>query len=185
MDAILPTIRSRCQPVLFAPLAEDDVAELLLTLAWAPDERTARETARLSAGSMFTARQLLLPEFRELRELVFSKLAEPAIDPFSLAESVQEKLEALSADAATQRVHAGWAIRFCVEFVRGQLRELASSPGDPSDFAADAGLIDRLAAQLERCFDAEGHLHQSMPVALCLEGLFDALSLIRRDAVPA
>jgi DNA polymerase-3 subunit delta' len=181
---MLPTIRSRCQPVLFAPLADDDVAELLLNLGWVTDQQTACETARLAGGSMFVARQLLLPELRQLRGLLFSELAEAAIDPFALAETVQSKLEALSGDLATQRVHAGWAIRFCVEFFRGQLRERTSSPGQPSDFDADAEQLDRLAAQLERCLDAEGHLQQSMPVPICLEGLFDALASIRRGPVP-
>ncbi|MFG0336185.1 MAG: hypothetical protein ACF8TS_22735, partial [Maioricimonas sp. JB049] len=43
--------------------------------------------------------------------------------------------------------------------------------------------IDRVMAMMERCFDAERHLDQSMSVELSLEGLLDDLSRLWRGAI--
>lgn len=47
---MLPTILSRCQPVLFAPLEEQEVARLLQT--YAPDTAQPTRAARYSGGSV-------------------------------------------------------------------------------------------------------------------------------------
>lgn len=52
---MLPTILSRCQPVLFAPLGEQDVARLLQTHA--PDVVEPARAARYSGGSVSGALQ--------------------------------------------------------------------------------------------------------------------------------
>jgi len=44
---------------------------------------------------------------------------------------------------------------------------------------------DRAAASIERCYDALGHLEQSMPVPLCISGLIDDLGKIARTGVAA
>jgi len=182
LDAILPTIRSRCQPITFAPLPDDDVADLLLSLGWAADPQSARETARLAAGSLATARQLLQPALRDIRSRLFSALEAPSLDPFALAETILAAIDELRGDTATQRSHAGWAIRFCVEHFRLRLRE-RSEEVDATGSEVEGEDLDLLAAQLEQCLDAERHLQRSMPIPLCLEGLFDSLSRIRRGTV--
>lgn len=184
LDAILPTIRSRCQPITFTPLTENDVAELLLELAWASDPQVAQDTARLAGGSLSVAQQLLQPVLRNLREKLFAVLGTQSLDAYRMTESVLAGIDELGGDPATQRLHASWAIRFCAEFMRLRLRELAGSPAESSP-DADRTAIDSLAAQLERCLDAEIQLQRSMPIPLCLEGLFDGLSRLRRGAVEA
>jgi DNA polymerase-3 subunit delta' len=56
LDALLPTIRSRCQRLLFAPLAADLVAALLVDEGIAPE--VARRAATLADGSLDRAREL-------------------------------------------------------------------------------------------------------------------------------
>ncbi|MGE0374708.1 MAG: DNA polymerase III subunit delta' [Planctomycetaceae bacterium] len=188
IDAVLPTIRSRCQPITFAPLSEQDVAELIVTLGWVSDEQTAREAAALAAGSLVTARQLLQPELRDLRSHLFRVLESPQLDPLAASAAILAGIDELGGDAAAQRVHASWAIRFCIESLRSRMREL-SAAGDADDregggeVEVEVELIDSVAAQLDRCFDAELQLQRSMPIPLCLEGLFDGLTRIRRGFV--
>jgi DNA polymerase-3 subunit delta' len=55
-DALLPTIRSRCQCVRFAPLADDLVERLLI--AEGTDAEAARLAATLADGSLDAARNL-------------------------------------------------------------------------------------------------------------------------------
>ena len=52
---MLPTIVSRCQPVLFAPLAETDVAKLLQT--YAPEVTEPARAAHFGGGSVSGALQ--------------------------------------------------------------------------------------------------------------------------------
>jgi DNA polymerase-3 subunit delta' len=56
LDALLPTIRSRCQRLLFAPLGDDMVAALLAREGVADD--VARRAAALAGGSLDRAREL-------------------------------------------------------------------------------------------------------------------------------
>ena len=174
-DAILPTIRSRCQPVTFAPLGDDDVVNLMLALGWVTDRSLAAETAALAEGSLATAEQLLQPELRRMREIVFGAFDQPSFDPLKTTEDVLAALDELGSDSSTQRRYSGWAVRFCVESLRRQLRVRGE---------ADPGEFDKVSLQIDRCLDAEGHLAQSMPIPLCLESLFDELARIRRGAVP-
>ena len=180
-DAMLPTIRSRCQPVTFAPLPDDDLAELIQTLGISTDSEDVRQITALAEGSLVTAQQLFHPVLRELRERLFTALGKNGLDPFATTAQVLSTLDELGGDSATQRQHAGWIIRFCVEFFRRQLRD--SRVTEPNDPLADASEIDVIVAQMERCVEAELHLQQSMPLPLCLEGLFDELSRIRRGHV--
>jgi len=68
----LPTIRSRCQIVRFSPLAETEVAEILVERGICSDANAARQAARMSGGSVERAAQWCdesLVEFRGARDM--------------------------------------------------------------------------------------------------------------------
>src|SRR4029077_723677 len=70
-EALLPTIRSRCQIVTFRPLGEEQDRELLIRREMTADPGEAAEIARLADGSLETARQLLDPHLREQRRVLY------------------------------------------------------------------------------------------------------------------
>jgi DNA polymerase-3 subunit delta' len=189
-DALLPTIRSRCQPLLFSALGDDDVAELLVELDLERDAAAAAEIARLSEGSLDTARQLIEPGLRGLRETVAMALATQPLAAAEVAQQVLKAIEELGGGTGGQRSNASWLLRFAVDFLRQAL-----SPGK-SDVAAvgkfrrahppeSVVAADRVAAALDRCLAAEDQIQQSMPVPLCLEALFhDVGRLLRGSLVP-
>ncbi|MBX3438323.1 MAG: DNA polymerase III subunit delta' [Planctomycetaceae bacterium] len=181
-DAILPTIRSRCQPLMFAPLNDGEIAALIRDLGWADDDEVIRTTAALATGSLATARQLLQPELRQLRLRLFSLLDRADMDAWTASDAVLNSIDEMGGEPANQRLNASWAVRFCVESLRSRLRELSEQTTEHSA-NEDALQLDLLAAQLERCLDAEVHLQRSMPIPLCIEGMFDGLALIRRGTV--
>lgn len=196
LDALLPTIRSRCQPIHFGPLPEADVAELLVRLNWESDPAAAAAVAALAEGSLTTARQLLDPGLRKLRDELQTRLSAADLQGIQSADALVSLIEELGADTPAQREIAGWAIRFAVLFFRDLLAAAATGQ-DGSSAALGAWLAryggdaleaaDRLAACIDRCVLADAHLAQMMPVPLCLEGLCDALSRIQRGelALPA
>jgi len=172
-DALLPTIRSRCQPILFSPLTESDITELLLNLELVPDRTAAEEVAALSEGSLETASQLLDPALRRLRKVVISALDVPSPNWVTMIEQVQPALEELGGDASEKRQNATWLIRFAIQFFRDRLTGSDELP---------LQMQDRLASALECCFDAEQNLARSMPVPLVMETLFDRITRSLRAA---
>ena len=159
LEPILPTIRSRCQPIRFGPLGEQDVADLLVSLEWEPDSRTAASIAKLSEGSLEMASQLLDEGVRGLRSSLDEVLRNANGDAIAAAKKVTDAVEDLAKDLPSQRRHAGWLIRFAVDFYAAQL-------ASASDVDAD-----RLSRQIERCLEAQEHIDGAMPIPLCLEGL--------------
>lgn len=72
-DALLQTIRSRCQRVRFAPVKNSEIKDhLLSTKKFAPDD--AELLAGLSRGSIGRALNLDLGKFREQREAILKVL---------------------------------------------------------------------------------------------------------------
>lgn len=192
LDALLPTIRSRCQPMHFGPLAETDVAELLVQLGWEADPQNAASVAALAEGSLTTARQLLDPGLRKLRDELHARLEMADFQSVQTSDAVVALVEELGSDSPAQREIASWVIQFAVRWHRDQLTSLASGAepsfaGWPALLARSGGdwkeAADRLAAAIDRCVLADAQISQMMPVPLCLEGLFGDLSRIRHGAL--
>ena len=77
---LLPTIRSRCQILKFAPLSDDEIARVLSAQIGAGDETTVARAAALGAGS--ARRALLFAQFGglELEEALDAFLGAPRPD---------------------------------------------------------------------------------------------------------
>lgn len=196
IDAVLPTIRSRCQLVRFSPLAPDDVAALLLEHGLADSTDDAREAARLSEGSLTLAHQLLRPELRQLRETLYAELSQHPLEGLKLAGTMTKSIESMTSDTPEQRECAHWVFKFVVAFYRAALRELI--PTDPatappaipqaarwvSQWFTRRPPADLVSVLLERTFDAAEHVEQNVPVPLVLETLFhDLASALREPAL--
>ena len=185
LDALLPTIRSRCQTIRFAPLSADDLADLMLQLEWVTERSEAAALAELSNGSLAVAAQLLDPALRELRDMLYQELANPEFNPFALTERLTTGLEAIGGDSATVRRNAAWLIRFGLEFFRSTAMNLSDQPSgavipavvsfarrfaarSPEDCEFVIGLFDRVA-------ETEKHIDMNISVPRCLEVLCDDL----------
>lgn len=73
-EAILYTIRSRCQHVRFSPLKTKTV-EKILTAYYGVDAASARKAANLSQGGIKRAREMLASDTDEEKELAYDFLA--------------------------------------------------------------------------------------------------------------
>jgi len=159
VDLILPTIRSRCQPIHFAPLQAHQVLELLH--AEQVDTTQIEPMIQIAEGSLDVARELLAPGLRKLWQVVEKSLSASSVHALRTVKEITAVLEELGGDTATQRQHLQWIIQFSVDTLRRQLSQ-----------TDDVAQWDRLGVMLDRCFDAHMHLQQSMPVPLCLEAMF-------------
>ncbi|MEI8380530.1 MAG: DNA polymerase III subunit delta' [Planctomycetota bacterium] len=195
LDAVMPTIRSRCQLVRFSPLSNDDVESLLIEQGLVPSAAEAKFASTLSEGSLTIARQLLQPELREMRTTLYSTLSQKSFSGLTLARTLMEGIDKMSADTPEQRVNANWLIRFAVEYYRSALRILSQS--DRSSSGADSNVaevrgwaaavatrgdaMELIGSLIERAIDASSHIEQNVPVPLCLESLLDDLSRMTRE----
>ena len=196
-DSLLPTIRSRCQQVRFSPLSAADISQLLVARGVAEDSRDAEAVAALSEGSVLTAMQLLQPELRELRDLLYERLAAPPgkLVGHALAQQVTEAVDKLTSDAAGRREHSVWLVRFCAEFFRRCLREMTdgdgeAAPGPVRSFAgrfAAAGPddLELVTDLIDEAAEAETRIQGNTSVSLCLESLFDGIARRLRQAAKA
>ena len=170
-SALLPTIRSRCQTLHFHPLADSEMSEVITRVAPDADEESRSQAVQLAEGSVATALELLDPELRQLSDTLRTAFAQPDhFNSVKTAESLIKQIDALARDSAESRHLASWMLRFLVEQFRQSLRAtMAGSRKEP----LDPRRTDQLSVMIERCLAAQDQLDGSMPVPLCLEGLFD------------
>jgi DNA polymerase III subunit delta' len=192
LDAMLPTIRSRCQLVRFSSLAANDVTALLLEneIASTPEEASA--AAGMSEGSLQTASQLLNPALRTLRLSLYDALATADLRPIDVAKAMTSGIDELGGDTNEQRRNAGWLIRFAQEFYRQVVLQLSGNdaPAGPgSDVVSRfASILTRRGAKgielamelFERCVLAEDHISWNVAPAKTMDSLFDDLARTTR-----
>lgn len=190
-DSLLPTIRSRCQMVRFAPLSAGDLAELILDLDIAENRDEAETMAALSDGSLSVAKQLADPELRQLRTTLYDSLADTEFDSLAIADEMLAGLDRLGGDAQNRRSNAIWLIRFCTTFFSASVRFLSEGAAKASipqveQFnrrllpATDEDL-ELLMALFDRSALAAEQIDRMTPVPLCLQALFDELGRMLRS----
>jgi DNA polymerase III subunit delta' len=191
LDALLPTIRSRCQLVRFSALDTSDIEQLLVAQDLVLSEMDAKFASALSEGSLATAKQLLEPELRELRTHLYSQLSRPAFSGLGLSKLLLEGLGKISTETPVQRINGHWLIRFTVEFFRAALLSFYSPSTDGEQTIPEVipfvsrvqnwpDAIDVLGQVIDRTVDASMHIDQNVPVPATLDALFDELSRLLR-----
>jgi DNA polymerase-3 subunit delta' len=181
----LPTIRSRCHTVRFAPLPEALVGDLLARQAIG-DAATRARLVRLAAGSPGQALALADEALWRFRRELVQGLGQSKADTVALARSYVEFAEDAGKETSLQRRRALLVLRLLIEALNDVLRVEAGLPPRSSDaeelitlraLAARAGL-EKILALLERCLEAEVQLNRYVQIALVLEGLLDALGAL-------
>lgn len=196
LDALLPTIRSRCQLVRFSPLEPSDIEAMLIEQGLVQSDADAEFASRLSGGSLTTARQLLEPELRAMRALLYSQLSQVQFSGLGLAKQLIEGLGKISSETPVQRLNGQWLIRFTIEFFREALWSLEDPSNDTEHSISEAvpfarritdmaDCHDLLGVLIDRTIDASIHIDQNVPVPITLESLFDELSRKLRTPILA
>lgn len=178
-DALLPTIRSRCQMIRFFPLTDQDVADLLVKHELVETQADAQVVSALAEGSLAIAQQLLNPDLRKLRESIaeqFSRLEK--MQPLVLADHIADELERISGSVEEQRQNARWLLRFTADVLRQRLHHLAK--GDLSDpLTQRLGVrlgVDLLSPMLQEVSRAIMLINANTTVRLVLESTLNELA---------
>ncbi len=114
----LPTIRSRCQTILFRRLELDKLKELILEQGIVSEPSEAAELAVTSDGSISEARQLSDPELREFCMSLLEELAKRPLDFTELTKSCSAQADSAGKEARLKRERLKWILRTAANFYR-------------------------------------------------------------------
>ncbi len=129
----LPTIRSRCQAILFKPLAPEQLQDLILRTGLTDSVERAAELASGCNGSLTEAQSMIDPELDEFRMHLLESLAKPQLPLIELAKSCAAITDAAGKDARVKRERLKLVFRLAASFYRELAlhlsAELASNTG--------------------------------------------------------
>jgi DNA polymerase-3 subunit delta' len=185
LDGQLPTIRSRCQIIRFAPLPEAIVKSVLQKHELA-DPGLASRLVKLAAGSPGQALDLADPALWDFRKRLLQGLARPKIDTIGLARSFTEFAEDAGKETVLHRRRAALVLKLLIE-AWSDVLDAQMGAAAPAAPAEETALLEPLARRsrpdqilrvLERCLETEAHLDRYVQVGLVAEALIDALAQI-------
>jgi DNA polymerase-3 subunit delta' len=174
----LDTVVSRCRVVRFEPLAEEDLAAVLLERGVAEDAESAARLARLGEGSVARAEGLADPALGRFRRTLVDALASDAtIDAGGLTQEIEAFAKEAGKESAAQRERVRLLAGELARFFRGviwQAAGLEPPAPDPADRRAGASLAARLEPEsvfllVERCLDADYHVQRRANLGLAIE----------------
>ena len=114
----LPTIRSRCQAILFKPLDVEQLQTLLLRTELTDSAGRAFQLASQASGSLAEARLLVDPELDEFRGHLLENLGKPQLPLIELAKSCGAIVDAACKDARVKRERLKLIFRIAASFYR-------------------------------------------------------------------
>jgi DNA polymerase-3 subunit delta' len=174
VDAVLPTILSRCQQLRFPPLATETIASLLRENG--ADEEPARIAAALAGGSFERAREILEDDGLQTRKFLLEKVAtlslEKIIPLFAAAE-----------ECAKDKENAIHLVDLLKVFWRDVLLSRTDSPGITNTdllpmirSISDRHSLESIMEKLERISLTRQALTRNANPRLAAEVLFMALA---------
>lgn len=185
LERQLPTIRSRCQVVRFAPLAADVVRRVLdreATVCGTPRDAATLDRCSIAAGGSLTRARLLLdPEVTAFRSRLFDLLATRPVHGVDLSRETLAFVEAAGKEAPPRRARFRLVLDAALDVLRqGSKRGVGSAVDDPAlDRAAAAWStdLDVTAAAVDRTLDAADAIDRNANLGM----LVDAWSAVLEE----
>jgi DNA polymerase-3 subunit delta' len=178
----LPTIRSRCQIIRFRPLAESDVADLLVERGLVSDSALARAAAAHSAGSLERAALWCDGSLLEFRRELFALLSQPEVSLQPAAKRIGQFVDDAGKDSAAKRQRMRLVVSLAEEFWRAALFavEAGQRPADGELHNAVTAALRWMpaaapAACLDACQAAYAHIDANANQATLIECWLDEL----------
>ena len=138
-DALLPTIRSRCQRVLFSPLTPSDIANILERRGSSTAE--AQSIAAMAGGSLQEAERLSSEESQEQSLHIRSRLDE--LPGLPLTDVLDFAAELASGKGEERRDRMTLQGTIFLDWARSRMKE-AADVGDPERTRASLQILKRI-----------------------------------------
>lgn len=161
----LPTVRSRCQIVRFAPLPARTAATLLLREGTVETLEQGLVLARNTGGSLQQARERIDDGVGEIRDELTRQLSVRSPDAVALAARLNELVDAAGKEAATRRRRLRLLLNFAIDRFREKLKKM-----------------ETLDSNEQSETDRERHRNDARLAAFRMERTLDALEQVDRNA---
>jgi DNA polymerase-3 subunit delta' len=169
-ERLLPTIRSRCQLIRFAPLPPSVLADLILAEGLAEHAEAARRLAEASGGSLEQARWLAQPDVQQLQRQVDDLLRSRPVDCVVLGQTLSRFCEEGAKESAVKRERARLALGLLAELLRRRLSiAVGHQAAGPGSGRVPVGEVESLVDALDRVLVAEQQIDRWLQVPLVLE----------------
>ncbi|MCA9100709.1 MAG: DNA polymerase III subunit delta' [Planctomycetales bacterium] len=186
VDKQLPTIRSRCQTIRFAPLDDAAVARILRENELVSETAEAEHLAAMGGGSVARAVAAGDEQLRTFRAQLFDRLGSGEWDTLALAADIGEFVGKAGREAAVRRERLGQIIDMVIDFYRGALRDGVGAERDGGErVGADTigGDVEALERCLHRSFEAAAQLQRNVHLTTLVDAWIDDLGrIVRHDA---
>ncbi|MDR3182573.1 MAG: hypothetical protein LBT89_06585 [Planctomycetaceae bacterium] len=151
----LPTIRSRCQIIRFAPLPADVVAALLLKHQIVLSPEAAQTLAEQSGGSIERALELIDGGIEQLRDSVKKAFSAKHFDAVQFAVQMNNYIDAKGTETEFRRPRLRLLLQIASEFFRNQMKTAVAA--------------ELPAKRLGRTLDALEHLASNANIPVIVE----------------
>jgi DNA polymerase-3 subunit delta' len=182
-DRQLATIVSRCQVILFSPLAPALVDDILRKRG-IEDPAFRAQLVRIGAGSPGRALELADPELWAFRTTLLTALAHSGGPSPKIAKDWLAFVEAAGKEAPAQRRRARAVLALIVDYLLDALNVSVGAPPQRTgaedmphllSFASQVS-PDTLVTLLARCLATDRHIERNVQVVLSLEAFVDAVA---------
>lgn len=181
----LPTIRSRCQIIRFAPLSDDQVATLLRDKQLIDDLSQAAAVATHGEGSLQQALVWADPELQEARRWLVQQLSQVDFDSVVLIRHVEQFVDGAGKEMPLRRTRLRQVIEVAAAYYRCLMRHLAHAPSSRDPVAQQfvqqsdrrwRGEAVQASHCLVRCLEALAQLDANANLATLIAAWIDDLA---------
>jgi DNA polymerase-3 subunit delta' len=124
----LPTIRSRCQIVRFAPLSPEILSPILVEQKIVSSLEEGQSLASRAEGSLDYARELQDGDIEKLRSELTRHLSASPVNSVGLAETLNGFVESVGKEAPLRRRRLRLIFGLAISFFRDQMKNQESVP---------------------------------------------------------
>ncbi|MCS7468698.1 DNA polymerase III subunit [Stieleria sp. ICT_E10.1] len=147
----LPTIRSRCQVIRFAPLTAEEATRLIRDVHQIPAEPAeVSQAVEVAGGDVPAALRLLSDESRRFRDALIGALASPFPDPIAIRRIVTTRVDEAGKEAPKKRAVLRDVFSMAIGHYRNTMREEAFAAAPQPITLARLDRSVRALRELER-----------------------------------
>ncbi|MDR2439002.1 MAG: hypothetical protein LBE12_06505 [Planctomycetaceae bacterium] len=168
----LPTIRSRCQIIRFAPLSPQILGSLLVDQGIAATLEQSLILARRAGGSLDQAKDFFDDDIEIIRNDLNAALSKSYLNSVALAAKLNEFVEKVGKEAPLRRRRLRLVFNLAIDFFREKMKK-AEPPRQKEETAVNherrENNLQQAAQRLERTLDALEHIDRNVNIPFIVD----------------
>jgi DNA polymerase-3 subunit delta' len=170
----LPTIRSRCQIIRFAPLSPQILGSLLVEQGVAATPEQSLTLARRAGGSFDQAKDFFDDDIEIIRNELHTALSQHRLNSVVLAAKLNEFTEKAGKEASLRRRRLRLVFNLALDFFREKMKKSETLPQKEETASASnrerhENNAQQAVRRLERTLDALEHIDRNVNIPFIVD----------------